>query len=569
MQGRVFRKLLKLALPFWRYILLATVLGFLTIGSSIALMSTSAWLIARAALQPSIAELNLAIVGVRAFGISRGVFRYLERLVSHDVTFRLLKNLRVWFYQAIEPLAPAQLLKLHSGDLLASIVGDIETLENFYVRVLAPPLVAGLVGLAMVGFTWAFSPVLALIVVVFFLFTGIALPVLVWQHNQHTQDLPERRGELSALLLDGVQGMADILYYDQLDNFKRRLQEKAANLKRGEDNLTRGDILIGGAGPMMASFTVFAVLWLAIPRVDPIYLGVLALGVTAAYEAMLPLALSTNHLTSNLAAGKRLLNIVEAAPAVKNTGLAVPQSASVAFKNVSFRYEDQWILQNINFELPPGKKMAIVGPSGAGKSTIVNLLVRFWDITAGEISLDNRPVAAHDLMALRDTFAVVPQRIHLFNTSVRENLRIANPQADYSAMVQATQAAQIHEFILSLPDGYDTRVGEHGLQLSGGERQRLALARAFLKDAPVLVLDEALSNLDALTEQKVMDDLLRQSSQQSLLMITHRLKNMTLMDEILVMQQGYIVEFGTHQTLLAKRGLYYELIRQQQNQLPD
>jgi thiol reductant ABC exporter CydC subunit len=592
-----FRRLLGLAMPFAGRMALAVILGFAIIGSSIGLMTTAAYIIARAAVgyrlwpvsaPPSIAELQVAIVGVRFFGIARGGFRYLERYVSHQVTFRLLARLRIWFYAALEPLAPARLLQYRSGDLLSRIVADIDTLENFYLRVLAPPAVAVLVALLAVLLVGSFYPVLAVTLLVFLLLAGVGLPFLTQTLSRPAgRQMVQVRTDLSSAMVDGIQGAAELLACGQ----QKRHCEQTGSLGRELGRLQRQMASIGGLhaalGGLLMNLATLAVLALAIPLVrsaalDGVYLGLLVLAVMSSFEAVLPLPQAFQYLENSLEAARRLFEIVDAEPAVDRdpqvrhgkaqhpaltTNLESriydladhePCTYDLHVKDLSFAYNPggPLALDGISFDLPQGRQMAIVGPSGAGKTTLVRLLLRFWDYPAGRILLGGRELRDYGQEEVRKQIAVVSQHTHLFNATVRENLLLARPEADEAELVEAACQAQIHEFIRSLPQGYDTWIGEQGLRLSGGQRQRLAIARALLKNAPILILDEPTANLDALTERDVMGALQVLMAGRTSLIITHRLVGLEAADEILVLASGRIAERGQHRYLVTIAGLY-------------
>jgi ATP-binding cassette subfamily C protein CydC len=558
---------------------LAALLGFATIGSGIGLLATSAYLISKAALQPSIAELQVAIVAVRFFGITRGIFRYLERLVSHDVTFRLLSNLRLWFYRAIEPLAPARLVRYRSGDLLARVVADVEILQDFYLRVLAPPAVAVLVALLGAILLASFDPRFALVLLLFLFLAGVALPLLSRALSRRPgRDLVQTRAELNAALVDGIQGMADLLALGQGERYLARLAQLAGALGRAQQRLARLDGLHTALTGLLMNLAVLAVLALAIPPVsraslDGVYLAVLVLAVMACFEAVWPLAGALQSLESSLVAAQRLFEIVDAEPAVVDprAPLPPPQSCRLEMRDLRFGYEPGGLpaLDGISLDLPPGNCLAVVGPSGAGKSTLAALLVRFWDYSEGQILLDGQDLRHYSQEQARSLFAVVSQHTHLFNATVRDNLLLARPEASERDMIQAAQLAQIHDFVTGLPQGYDTWIGEQGLRLSDGQRQRLAIARALLKDAPILVLDEPTANLDAVTERQVLAALGPVMAARSTLIITHRLVGLEIADEIVVLRNGHIVERGRHHDLVQLGGLYRRMWELQHQVLPD
>ncbi|NLE51408.1 MAG: thiol reductant ABC exporter subunit CydC [Chloroflexi bacterium] len=570
-------RLVRLAWPYRWWMALSMLLGFATIGSAIGLMSTAAWIIARAALHPSIAVLQVAIVGVRFFGIARGVFRYLERVVSHQTTFRLLSRLRVWFYERVEPLAPARLEQYHSGDLLSRIGADIDTLENFYLRVLAPPAIAALVTLMMALFFGAIDLRLALAIVAYLALAGIGVPLLTRHMSRRAgQSLVATRGELNATLVDGVQGLPDLVAYGQEARQIETVRGLSARIRDEQAHMARIGGLDAALGALLTGLAVITVLALAIPLVsgghlDGVLLAVLALATISSFEAVLPLPQAFQHLESNLAAAQRLFDLVDATPAVVDPPdpLPPPARADLAAQDLRFCYapDDPPALDGVSFTLPQGGTLAIVGASGAGKSTLVNLLLRFWDYGEGTITLGGQDLRCYRQDDVRAQFAVVRQDTHLFSGTIRDNLRLAQPEAPEQDLIAAARRAQLDAFIQGLPQGYDTWIGEQGLALSGGERQRLAIARAVLKDAPILVLDEATANLDAVTERAVMDAIAQAMRGRTTLMITHRLVGLEAVDEILVLDAGRVVERGRHDDLLAREGVYRRLWDLQRQEL--
>jgi len=564
-----FRRLLTFIAPFRWWVLLSVALGFATIGSSIGLMATSAYIISKAALHPDISVLQVPIVGVRFFGIARGIFRYTERLVSHQVTFRLLAQLRVWFYSALEPLAPARLQQFRSGDLLARIVADIESLEHFYVRVIAPPLVAVLVAGLMWVLMAQYALPLAALTVAFLAAAAVGIPLFTRSLGRGiSQSAVEIRAELNTALVDSVQGVADVLVNGQENTRRRTIGKLSQKLVERQNRLAVANGLNAALMGLLTNWATLAALVIAIPVVnrgelDGVFLAVIALSVIAAFEAVTPLPETFTNLEGSLTAANRLFQVVDTEPPVVDPPAPSPepQSYGLEVRNLRFSYrpDDTPALDGITFSLPEGGRLAIVGSSGAGKSTLVNLLLRFWNYRAGEILLGGHELRRYRADDVRRMVSVVSQHTHLFNATIAENLRLSRPDATDAELIAAAEQAQIHTFIQSLPQGYNTFIGEQGLRLSGGERQRLAIARALLKDAPILILDEATSNLDPLVERDIMATIHRLMTGRTTLMITHRLVGLDAMDEILVLSRGKIAERGTHATLLAANGIYRNL----------
>lgn len=560
--GKPFMRLLSLTAPFTGWMALAALLGLATVGSSIGLMAASAYIISKAALHPSIADLQLAIVGVRFFGLSRGLSRYLERYVSHQVTFKLLARLRVWFYQKVEPLAPAQLMTYHSGDLLNRIVADIDVLEHFYVQVIAPPVVALLTALALGLLLGSYAGRLAVTGLLFLALLGLGLPLLARRLSRGVgQRLVTTRSELRVALVDTCQGLADLLACGREEAQLEQVRRLSHSLTVAQQRTAWLTGLHSALSGLLAALATLAILVVAIPLVrsgqmDGVYLGLVVLATLASFEAVTPLAAAFQNLDSSLAAAKRLFELADAEPVGVVVvpekrislleGKELGRGLSLVVDNLHFRYhpDEPPALNGISFHLPEGGRLAIMGPSGAGKSTLIHLLLRFWQYQAGRIELGGRDLHSYTPEEVRALIGVVSQQPHLFNTTVRENLLLARPEATVEEMVQAARQAQIHDFIAALPQGYDTWLGEQGVRLSGGERQRLAIARAILKNAPLLILDEATANLDALVEREIRQSLYTLMEGRTTLIITHRPPDLKLANEVIVLNAGRIVKQG-------------------------
>jgi len=492
----------------------------------------------------------------------------------------LLARLRVWFYEKLEPLAPARLMEYKSGDLLARILGDVETLENFYVRVISPSLTAILIGTGVaIFFAFFFLPI-ALVLIVFFLILGVLLPVLSQLASRtHGQKLILQRADIQAQLVDGIQGIADLLAFGRGADRLRQISATGQSYGSTQKQMARINGVHSALGTLFTNLGVWLVLLLVIPQVTAgnikgVMLGTFALMTLASFEAVLPLPLAAQMWNASREAAKRLFEVVDAEPAVKEIAekrVEMNSFTDLQFSNLSFSYPNQLTpaLREISFTVPSGKSIAIVGPSGAGKSTISNLLLRFWDYEFGEITLGGESLKALNLDEVRKQFALVSQNSYFFNTSIRENLRLARRSVSQEEIEAAARAAQVHEFIMGLPRGYDTLIGEQGFRLSGGERQRLAIARALLKDAPILIFDEPTANIDPQTEKQVLDTLFEVMRDKTSLLITHRLIGLENVDEILVMENGRIMERGTQGELLLRKGIYRRLWELQNQILSD
>jgi len=538
-------------------------LSFLTIGSSVGLMAMSAYLISKAALVVDVSDIALAITTVRVFAIARAAFRYLERYFTHTATFRILTQLRVWLFAALEPLAPARLQSYRSGDLLTRIVGDIETLENFYVRAIVPPITAVFVTIFACLILGAFDSSLAMALLIFLVLTGVVLPMLSrWLSQRPATTLIATRADLNALLVDEIQGLPDLLSFDQTQQHAARVLGLSRLLSRTQEQLAMLRGVSNGLAALFTSLAGLTVLILAIPlvsggQIEGVYLALLPLTAIASFEAVQPLSLALQQLEASQAAGRRLFELIDTPPEVRDPDqpmLAQPRprggppagtrASSIAFKDVRFRYNanDPWALDDVSFSVPSGKRVAIVGPSGSGKSTLVNLLLRFWEYDEGQIKIGGQDVRDDRSDEVRALLGVVSQQVHLFNATVQDNLLLANPDATDEQIRAACRQAQLHDFIETLPQGYNTLIGENGVLLSGGERQRLAIARVILKDAPILILDEATANLDTLTEQRLMQSLEPFMVDRTVLIISHRRVAIEHIDQIIALENGRVVK---------------------------
>jgi thiol reductant ABC exporter CydC subunit len=562
-----FLRLMAFLAPFKRRVLLSILLQLATIGANIGLMATSAYLIAAAALHPStILLVWVPIVGVRFFGISRAVFRYAEQYVSHDLTFRILTNIRVWVFERVEFLSTAFLFRRKTGDVLTSLVSDVDTLQNVYLRAIIPPIVACLVATLVYFIINPFGSRLAFVFLSLYFCAGFVIPVVVHRWGSRVgEQMIETRGELYSHFAEQLQGAYETQLYPH-GELLSELQRKQDALASLQSRMTRIHSVSSGGVVLFSNFTMWILLWMAIPSVthhaiDGVYLPVIALTALASFEAVKPLPAAFQHWGQSLRAAKRLFDLADSPAPVKRaaTGMPYPMKEfSLSVRNLTFRYtdEDAPALCDVDFDVPFGKHIAIVGENGAGKSTLVNLLLGLYGYEDGSIRLGNIELSEMNEEQIRQIFTLVSQHTYLFNATVLENLKMAKPNATQSEVEYAARVAQLHDVIVNLPQGYDTLIGEAGARLSGGERQRLALARAVLRPAPILVFDEPTNGLDSVTEQSFVRALRPVIAGRSTIYITHRLIGLEEMDEILVMQRGRMVERGTHYALLERGGLY-------------
>jgi thiol reductant ABC exporter CydC subunit len=548
---------------------LGVLLQAATVTSGVLLMGTSAWLIARAAQRPSIGALGVAIAGVRFFGIARGIFRYLERLASHDATLRVAARLRALLYARLEPLAPARLMGERSGDVLARLMGDVEVLESAYLRVVSPTVAALLVAALVSAFLLARGPALAAVFLAALALGGVLAPALSGRlAGESGRRLVGMRGELQALLVDGIQGVADVLAFGREGAHARDVRRLARAVDAEEARLARASAWGAAVGSLAADLGAAFVLVLAVAavragRLDGMEIAVLPLLSLAAFEAVAPLPLAYRALGATREAARRVFELIDAEPPVVDPVSPEPAGAGerLEVRGLRFRYPDGTLaLDGVDVTLERGRLVAVVGPSGSGKSTLASLLLRYWEAPPGAVLLDGTDVRRLSADAVRARIAFVSPSERAFAGTVRENLLLARPGASESELREALTSAGLGAFCGALQGGLDTWVGEHGLGLSGGERQRLLLARAFLRCAPLLVADEPTAHLDAHNERHVLASILAGRQRRATLLITHRLSGLEPADEILVLIGGRVVERGSWDQLVAARGVFARML---------
>lgn len=545
-------RLLRFLSPHWLEITLSVLLGVAATGSGIALMGASAFIIATAALQPSIAVLQVAIVGVRFFGISRGVFRYLERLVSHELNFRLLARLRVWLFNALVPRAPGGLLSYRSGDILTRIVADIETLENFYVRAVAPPLVALVVMLGVGWFVGSAAIGFTALLLAGLLASGGLIPFLLYHRTRSAnQQAVQARADLTATVVDGLQGSAELELFDQQRSFFKRLDQLAKRSSRIQVSLIRQQAGASAFNLMLTNLTLWGVVALGIICVnqgviDGVTLAVLALVTLASFEAVLPLTAAAQSLEASLQAGRRLFEIADQPPfvAFPQQTVELPTSGEISFKQVSFRYpgKQDWVLKDINIRIANSEHIILLGASGAGKTTLLHLIQRFWDAETGEIRLGGVAIGNLAEKELRRQVCLMTQSTYLFDGSLRQNLLLAKPDASDGELWAALADARLIEWVKALPEGLETWLGERGQKMSGGERQRLAIARVLLRNAPIVLLDEPTSQLDAITAHGIRGTLFATLKDRTVVWITHEQTDLEWFDRKMTLEDGRLRE---------------------------
>ena len=563
---RELRPFLRLLKPHRHWMALGLLLACTAGAAGAGLLGLAGWFIsasALAGLTPLTAHLfNLLhpSVGLRIFAISRTAGRYAERIVNHDITFRILESLRTWFYLRLEPLAPAGLGKYRFGDILDRIVADIDALDNLYIRVLTPSIVAMAMALLVTGIFWHFDPGAALVLFSGMVLAGFVLPMVAGHAGTDPgRALARHSARLRIHTVEGLQGLAELLVFNAADRHLRKIERCQNALIRTQGRMSH----IGGATSagltLVSGASVGTLLYIGSGHVedgqlDGAILAMMAFAALAAFEVIWSLPAAFQYLSRTQEASRRLLEIVEQAPAVAfPAASAPPADFDISFDGVTFRYDPEGpdVLKDFHLRIGHGERVAVMGATGAGKSTLVNLLVRFWDPGEGLIFVGGQDIQTLSEGCLRQGMAVVSQQSHLFNATIRENLRVACPNADDDQLWSALRAARLDGFVSALPQGLDTWTGEAGQRLSGGEARRMVIAQAVLRDAPLWLLDEPTEGLDSANEQQLMNTLYDLTAQRTMLLITHRPVALDRMDRIAILDNGRIVEEGRHRDLLA------------------
>jgi ATP-binding cassette subfamily C protein CydC len=571
-RNRSLKAFVHLLSRHWKWMVAGSLFGLIATTATVGLLALSGWFLSAAAfagLSTTAAQTFnyfFPSIGVRIFAISRTLARYAERVVSHDATFRILESLRIWFYERIEPLAPARLMRYRSGDILNRVLADIDALDNLYVRVLSPSLVAGVLVAGLTVFLSLFDPLIALTALGWLVVAGVGLPAAAGIAGAAAgRRLSHLMTQMRIQIVEGIQGLPELLIFNRRRDYLGQMDRDNLNLLDVQRRMSHirgvslaGITLISGLAVVSAIYQGAALVSSGV--LHGASLAMIALTVLAAFDALMPLPSAYQYLGRTREAARELLEVVGSEPPVTfpENSLAALHHFDVSFDRVSFRYTENAAdaVHDIHFHLPAGQRFAVLGPTGAGKSTLAHLMVRFWDAQSGSVRIGGKDIRGLNERDLRQSVSLVSQQAHMFNASVRDNLLIARPGATEPELWQALAAVRLADFVKSLPQGIDTWIGESGRLVSGGQARRLALARAILRDAPIWVLDEPTEGLDRATERHIMETLFEITSGKTVLLITHRLVGLGRLERILVMEDGRIVEQGTHAELLQDRTRY-------------
>lgn len=549
---------------------LGVVLAILTLLASIGLLTLSGWFLSASAVAgfAGLYSFNymLPAAGVRGTAIARTAGRYFERLVSHDATFRVLQHLRIFTFSKLLPLSPAGLARFRQGDLLNRVVADVDTLDHLYLRVISP-LVGAFVVIVVVTLGLCMLDVpLALTLGGIMLLTLLLLPPLFYRAGKATgEKLTRLRGDYRQQLTSWLQGQAELTIFGASRRYRARMESTELSWHEAQRRQSELTALSQALMLLIGGFAVIAMLWMAAGGVGGntqpgALIALFVFCALAAFEALAPVTGAFQHLGQVIASAVRITQIVEQTPEVqfKEGHSVVPDSVAVQLTEVTFAYEGQTqnALDGINLTVQAGQHVAILGRTGCGKSTLLQLLTRAWDPRQGQILFNTTPLTDFNEQTLRKIVSVVPQRVHLFSATLRDNLLLASPTASDEALCAVLEKVGLHKLLED--DGLNAWLGEGGRQLSGGELRRLAVARALLHDAPFMLLDEPTEGLDATTESQILDLLAQTMKNKTVLMVTHRLRGLANFDQIIVMDNGQIIEQGSHAELFAKQGRYYQ-----------
>mgnify|MGYP001768661479 FL=1 len=554
----------KLTLTEKKDLFLSILFGFITGIATVSLFASSGYLISKAALAPPIYTLTVFIACIKLLGFISAGSRYGERYFSHRATFNILSRLRVSFFEKLEPLVPAIFLKYRSGDLLSRIVGDVETLQNFFLRVFYPPIVSILIFLWTIFFTSFFSFYIALVLCIGLIFTTVLIPAyFAFRLKKVERHVRQSRGNLSTEVTEFFYGFRDLKIYQQLEHKQEKLIQRSDAYLKEQEREAIHNLFSQSVNTFVSLIISWVILLLGVyfvagGQLDGIFLAMLVMISLTVFEHAAPMAAFPSYLEDSRQAAARLSDATRQDPSVKTSDekemkeLPGQQAPSIVMENVTFQLFSE-ILKNVSITFPAGSKTAIVGPSGSGKSTLLALLLKIYQNHQGVIRINGISIDQLDEESLWKNANVILQDNHFFYGTVRDNLMIARDTVLDEDLEDVLKKVKLDYLSLADP------LLERGGNLSGGEKQRLAIARVLLKKAPLWILDEPTSFLDALTEQSIYHHLFEAAKNDTVILVSHRLTGLENMDQIIVMDEGAVVEAGTYKELMNKKGYFYQM----------
>jgi len=562
---------LKLYKKHWFGLTLGMLLALLTVLTSIGLLTLSGWFLSAAAVAGlTIARetFNYMLPGafVRGFAMGRTAGRWGERVVTHNATFKLLTDLRVFFFEKLTPLIPGRLSTVRDADMLNRIVADVDAMDHVYLR-LINPVTVGVLGIAALTTLVAwFDTTLGLTLGGVLLFVLLVWPILFYRLGKHNgQQLTQHKAELRIRTLDWLQGYSELTIFGAEQTYRQAIFTAQEKLLHNQYTNAHVSGLAQSLLLLANGWILVLMLWLAADGVggqtpDPM-IALIAFATMASVELLMPIAGAFQHLGQTLTSARRLNEIILAKPEVEFTDQPTPHNGQygIEFNGVNFAYQANKpnTIDEFTLSLPQGHKVAIVGQTGSGKSTLIQLLCRYWDVQAGHIAIGGTDIREWRESDLRAAISVVSQRVDILNGTLRDNLKLAKPDATDEQLSEILRQVGLEKLLQD--SALNAWLGDGGRQLSGGEKRRIGIARALLHDAPILLLDEPTEGLDKQTEQQIMQLLHSHFANKTVLFITHRLINLEQMDAIALIEHGKLVEFGHHHALLAKQGRYHQL----------
>ena len=560
------KHILKILLLEKKDIVYSIICGFIAGITAVILFAASGYLISKAALTLSISTMLILAVSIKLLGMISAISRYGKRYFSHRGTFTMLSNIRVSFYEKLEPLVPSVFHQYRSGDLLARIVGDVEAIQNFFLRVFYPPVVLLFVFFCTIFLTGLFSIEIALIIFIGFLLTTIIVPAFfALTLRKVDRQVRQKRGELSTGVTEFLYGFRDLKIHQQLEEKEVNLHQSIDDYIKEQERESVHNLYSQSTNTFVSLLITLLVLGVGVylvaeGQLDGVFLAMFVMISITVFENTTSMAVFPSYLEESQQASSRLNTVVQKDVAQESTNegieeALVPGSHTIEWKNVTFAFPDETrdMLKNITLTIPAGTKTAIVGPSGSGKSTLLQLLLKFYSLNQGQIYFNNDSIDHLTQESIWKNTNVVLQENHFFYGTIRDNLQLAKDGISDAKMEEVLKVVNLGHFSLN------DQVLEKGANLSGGEKQRLAICRAMLKKSPLWVLDEPTSSIDALTEASIYDHLFEISQEDTVILVSHRLTGLEKLDQIIVMDEGTIVESGTYQELMNKKGYFYQM----------